>query len=520
MKKQIASVVLSVALLLGCAPWAWAEGLNNFKLTEPYHAGQFRDVSAGDWFASNVATACRLGLLKGNGDGSFNAAGNVSLAETITMAARLHSIYYNGSADFEQGTPWYEVYVSYALENGIITRTYLDYERYASRAEYAKILAAALPEEALPLLNEIEDNAIPDVPMTRSYADAVYRLYRAGVLTGYGSGGEFRPDSFVSRSEIAAIVTRMVDESQRKEFSLQKEQKSGYGATEIAALCSDAVFYIEVYDRRGDFIGSGSGFFIDSSGVAVTNQHVIEGGASAEIWLTDGSSYEVSGIYDSSEAKDLAILQIAGGGFQALEMGDSNALTAGQTVFAIGSPYGLENSISQGIISYAARQLWDEVYIQTTAPISPGSSGGALLDDSGRVIGVTCGMVDEDYAQNLNLAVPIGELASLSTESLHAFYMSHMQSLYVVRPEQSSISLSPGETAAVNIFQNYGYDGTLEYVSESYNLRVSWAEDWTDENNIPLFIRGYRRGTYRVLLNLYDENETVIASSSITVTIE
>jgi hypothetical protein len=98
--------------------------------------------------------------------------------------------------------------------------------------------------------------------------------------------------------------------------------------------------------------------------------------------------------------------------------------------------------------------------------------------------------------------------------------MSHMQSLYVVRPEQSSISLSPGETAAVNIFQNYGYDGTLEYVSESYNLRVSWAEDWTDENNIPLFIRGYRRGTYRVLLNLYDENETVIASSSITVTIE
>ena len=108
----------------------------------------------------------------------------------------------------------------YALSNGIISTGYDDYNAEATRADYAMIFASAFPKTALPAINTIEDNAIPDVAPTAAYGSAVYLLYRAGVLTGSPGSHAFLPDDYIKRSEVSAVVARMADSGSRVSFNL------------------------------------------------------------------------------------------------------------------------------------------------------------------------------------------------------------------------------------------------------------------------------------------------------------
>ena len=274
------------------------------------------------------------------------------------------------------------------------------------------ILANALPAEALSARNTVEAGAIPDVPMDATCSDAVYQLYRAGVLTGSGQTSVFLPNNTIKRSEAAAVVVRMVNASFRQDLTLTAKLT----AQEIYDKCSPAVFYIKIYDIKDTAIKTGSGFFIDSSGMAVTNFHVISGAARAVITTYDGQEYEVSGVYDTDDYYDLALIQVKGSGFSYLEMGDSDAVKTGADAYAIGSPLGFKNTFSQGIISSASRMILGVNCIQTTAAISSGSSGGALLDNTGKVIGVTT-MTAVD-AQNINIAIPINMVGTLDDSKL------------------------------------------------------------------------------------------------------
>lgn len=186
--------------------------------SQTYYDGLFWDVSATDWFANEVRVSYDLGLVKGDSATSFNPNGNIRLSEAITLASRIHSAYYDNGCVFVQGTPWYQVYVDYAVENGIIQdEQFEDYTAYATRAEFAAIFSAALPDKALPEINVIE--AIPDVSGTEPYADDVYKLYRAGILTGNDAYGTFSPDTTIKRCEVAAIVSRMALTEMRKAVS-------------------------------------------------------------------------------------------------------------------------------------------------------------------------------------------------------------------------------------------------------------------------------------------------------------
>jgi hypothetical protein len=400
MKKRFISILLALFLALSIFPISSMadDGLSHFTQVNTYKNGQFTDVPSSAWFAENVATAYELGLMIGSSDTVFNAAGNVTIGETITMAARIHSIYASGTADFEPSTPWYQTYVDYALANGIITREYADYTKAATRADFAAILRGALPDEALEPINTVADGAIPDVSTSASYAKHVYTLYRAGILVGNDTAGTFTPESNISRSAAAAIVTRMAEPALRLSVTLG----STLTAEGIFAKCSPAVFYIELYDETGTAVAAGSGFFISSSGVAVTNYHVIEDAYSAKIKTSTGDVCDVAGVYDYSVEIDLALLQIDGRGFSYLDVGDSTSIVTGSTVYAIGSPLGLDNTISEGIISNASRLIDGVNYIQTTASISHGSSGGALLNTAGQVIGVT----SATYISGQNLTLP------------------------------------------------------------------------------------------------------------------
>ncbi|MBR3391485.1 MAG: S-layer homology domain-containing protein [Firmicutes bacterium] len=195
----------------------------HFPTVKQYSSGLFKDVGEDDWYAAVVKAGYELGLIMGTNDGLFNPKGQLTIAHTVTMAARLHSIYYNGKEDIPPTEgPWYQAYMDYAYKNGIISVSYYfncDVTKPANRAQFAEIFANALPAEALAPINDIEEGDVPDVGAESSYADAVYLLYRAGILQGRDSG-YFCATSNINRSEAAAMLSRMAESDNRLEFEL------------------------------------------------------------------------------------------------------------------------------------------------------------------------------------------------------------------------------------------------------------------------------------------------------------
>lgn len=193
-------------------------GLANFTRVNVYTPGQFSDLSESYWGTAGAARAYELGLMQGTGSG-FDPEGNVSLAQAVTMAARLHSIYHTGTESFAPASgAWYQTYVDYAAANGILTTGFADYNCPAKRHEFAAILAAALPAEALEAINTVE--TIPDVAHSHPNGSAIYALYRAGILTGSDAAGSFLPDTPINRAAAAVIITRMADQTARMTLTL------------------------------------------------------------------------------------------------------------------------------------------------------------------------------------------------------------------------------------------------------------------------------------------------------------
>ena len=221
MKKFIRFILVFV-LSLSISTTAFAAvGISNFEKTNTYTAGTFVDIPSDAWYQESVQAAYELGLMKGSSETTFHPAGKVTIGEAITLASRLHNIYYGSEAVFSQGDPWYQVYVDYAVAHGIVSPTqFHDYNIPATRAQFAVIFAASFPTDAFTEINHIALGAIPDVTGTESYGAAVYLLYNAGILTGSDRYGTFHPDNTISRSEVAAIVTRMADKSLRRIVTL------------------------------------------------------------------------------------------------------------------------------------------------------------------------------------------------------------------------------------------------------------------------------------------------------------
>jgi len=185
-------------------------------------------------------------------------------------------------------------------------------------------------------------------------------------------------------------------------------------AKAIFADSSPAIVRVEVLDRGFNVIGHGSGFLVSEDGLIATNQHVIRNAYSARVVFPDGSRHKVEGVAACQRASDLALLKIRGGKFPFLKLAGDELPPIGTKVYAIGNPLGLTNSLSDGLVS-GHRQL-DEgfSFVQTTAAISPGSSGGPLISSEGKVVGVTTASMRN--GQNLNLAVPVKLLKELISE--------------------------------------------------------------------------------------------------------
>lgn len=170
-------------------------------------------------------------------------------------------------------------------------------------------------------------------------------------------------------------------------------------ATKVYERNSTAVVTVQTLSSLG------SGVLVDPSGVIVTNLHVVEGASSITITLADGDAYDDVNVINVDRRRDLAILKIQGTRFPSVEFGDSDTLSVGQPVFALGAPQGLALTISEGIVSSRRDSGSGFQVIQTTAAMSPGSSGGGLFDDAGRLVGITTFKLEA--GESLNFAIPV-----------------------------------------------------------------------------------------------------------------
>jgi len=184
----------------------------------------------------------------------------------------------------------------------------------------------------------------------------------------------------------------------------------------------DAVFQVFLF-IDGTHVGFGSGFFISSDGIAITNHHVMNGMNGAVAILYDGKEYDITGYYSYDVENDLAIIKVDGKGdsFQPVTLGNSDNVSVGDRVYAIGGPDGDPLTLTEGIISrFANEPISYGIYtvtgmLQTTAFIYGGNSGGPLFNDRGHVIGInSAGRIDRESTQ---WAVPIDRVTLPSAGS-------------------------------------------------------------------------------------------------------
>ncbi len=186
----------------------------------------FSDIKESDWYFESVKEAWSNKLINGVTATEFRPNETLTVAQAVKLASAYHEMNYTGDVTLENGAGnWYSSYVDYAVENGIIDRGYAskstaEMNKPIDRSEFVSIFVKAMDEGSLVGYNDVADNAIPDVKTDDANADAIYKFYRAGILTGSDAKGTFNPHSSIKRSEVATILSRMYNENVRRSITL------------------------------------------------------------------------------------------------------------------------------------------------------------------------------------------------------------------------------------------------------------------------------------------------------------
>lgn len=441
----------------------------------------FTDVAS--WAGDYVGYAYQNKLTDGVSADRFGTS-NASAAMYLTFVLRALGYSDDGGLDFTWDNP-------YALARRIgILPAGTDLDQFM-RSDVVLVSYAALGARIKGSENTLADKLIEDGAFTREQYDQHIDLAKVGITS---------LEALPAETELNAKL--------------------------IFQKCADAVFYIEMFDEYGWCTSTGSGFFVGPNGLAVTNNHVIAGASSAVITMTDGTKHKVEGIYESKEAWDLALIKIEGSGYPTVAVGNSGAIMAGENIFAIGSPLGYDNTISAGIISNVRRPMGEVNYIQFTAAISSGSSGGALINEYGQVIGVTSSSsIFGEVSQNVNFAVPIKLIDKLNAKhltNLQGYKPSastsgapHTGSLLVSSTE---LSIGKGETLTFMVEETYEGLSTIFFSPNNDPVfKGRWGE-WMG-STIPLFLTGQQLGTTTLHLELKDEDSVLLDALDITITV-
>jgi len=261
----------------------------------------------------------------------------------------------------------------------------------------------------------------PWAPRARKALIALALLALSVVLLNRFSGRNL-PDNL---TEVLGNPQRLLSTAKSRAIARRGSLNANEKATiKLFQDVSPSVVFVATLAVRRDFLsldvfqiprGTGTGIIWDNSGHIVTNNHVIENADAARVTLVDGSSYSAKLVGISPE-NDLAVLRVNASSkkLPPIAVGRSDDLLVGQTVFAIGNPFGLDQTLSQGVISGLGREIPTPQgssitgLIQTDAAINPGNSGGPLLDSAGRLIGVNTAIFSPtgSYA-GIGLAIPV-----------------------------------------------------------------------------------------------------------------
>jgi tetratricopeptide (TPR) repeat protein len=231
------------------------------------------------------------------------------------------------------------------------------------------------------------------------------------------------------------------------------------GGNAIFQRNNDAVVVVASFDDEGRMYGQASGFIISTDGKVVTNYHVIS--LASAIKVKQGNAFHnVVGLTHVDSDNDIAILKLEKGKYPAVRIADPDKVKVGETVYAIGSPEGLENTMSQGIVSGIRKINQGMSIIQMTAPISKGSSGGPIFNSRGEVVGISTFLVAD--TQNINFALPVSLAAKGLTKN------------NLVKPKEAC-RVDYNKTAACYFYQGlaYGTTGQLERAADSFKSSIA-----------------------------------------------
>ena len=316
----------------------------------------YTDVDPDSWYASYIYDLSGMGLLQGMGNGQFAPEKNITLAETVTLAARLHekNTVAETSAENEDvdgrirqqygsgAGNWYEPFVKYADAKGILTAADVTdisdtaLSAFSARSTFAALMTDSVSKEDLEEINALEEGVLPDVPMSASWSDEVYTLYRAGVLIGMDQFGTFAPEKKISRAEAATLLSRMVHPLQRDSLHLIEKETApeavylgiqNYGKLNIDGADQFRYRFLEGGRTVTYRIGTGNGscpvqnwmeeggiYQLTVEGDTVTELMGIEDIARGKVEAVSASGITVNGVtYPAADAAAYRIENRAGG---------------------------------------------------------------------------------------------------------------------------------------------------------------------------------------------------------------
>lgn len=256
---------------------------------------------------------------------------------------------------------------------------------------------------------------------------------------------------------------------------------SAQNAPDIARKAFASTVLLVMEDANGQPLALGSGFLVRDGEIA-SNLHVVEGSARGYAKLVgQKTKYDIEGVTALDGDRDLVVLKVSVSGSPSLSLGESDTVEVGENVYAVGNPQGLEGTFSQGIVS-SIREVGTDKLLQITAPISPGSSGGPVLNGKGEVIGVS--VATFRGGQNLNFAIPASYLKTLLTKSGPAKPLTREKPS---KGQRSLLADLGGKSTDGVVGENFTYDSASESGSYSFSLVNKLREPVRDINCIIVF---------------------------------
>lgn len=511
MKRKLVSIILAAVMAAA--------------LVIPASAATSAEMEAADDLYS-------LGLLKGTGEG-FELDRGATRQEAMVMIVKLlgrerTALGASWSHPFKDVDAWADDYVGYCWQKKLVSgydATHFGGSDYVTDAQYLTFVLRVLGYSP----------AKGDFKWSSPWALA----QKLGLISASFSHSA---NAVCSRGTMALIT----DNALRASFkngsgtlgdylkAAEKNAPTPLTSTQIARKCSGAVFYMTTYvdtDCKTQY-GSASGFFISADGVAVTNYHAIAKHLGAKVTLVSGETYPVLGVISADKDRDLAVIKVgmtAESGntitkFPYLELGRSALVSEGDAVYAIGSPLSQSNTMTGGLVSNISRVVdGSQPYIQTSAATTVGSSGGALLNDQGQVVGVCTAIFNG--GDDMTLCVPIDALMKLSkTGSALSLYDFDQKESAVVRDTYCSIkagsydvTVKAGEAGGVVVSTDCVSDFYIGYACADENVAACQWGTRIDKFSSTLLIFGLKPGTTSITLSFLSGYGNPDARAVITV---